>query len=1002
MSRSTTHKLISQLHTASDHLCSDSFVSSAACDTLIQSLLQQFFVKQGSLFLITSCPVALERSALFFFGPYGPFIKAVYTRSLRSITSYKVPLSTISQLYAELVDINPVLLPHYYHHKMTKSSEGDLVLNILEYTIVTICSAGVNCRVSSKEDNATDKIRLTPYNKLILEYLQALRRQESILYKPLAMEDIQRADDVSMQRSCTISFSPFSSSAFPRTVGDLFISLACDCWFARNIPIGTAEQIVVPLEALKEACQMREVAPDAAPEEKTLHTRALGSVHYRTIAYDCTERPVTDRPCFLTNILDLAYMFSRYVVSPAASLNYGALSTIDNIMESTRRSILADWQTECPPSHTLEASLVAGGRKSIYTPDHAMLQKCSYLYVVRNGSGSILSYFVSTSGISNKLETVAGRNFLRRYAPPFSEIVETRVLPIFFSFLRSLFQGEPVVNKIYLYLLMSRIYGEALCLDPSKLSFDTETYLLDEPAGSPLSMEDERRLRAAIAIRAPFYNALVVEWLRHVASVHIKILSEATSLIDKGALRYGSPLSLFNLRSLYCQNYCKPIQHLAALSSVTRWLSHPFVEPTLSSLGTIASKVTPLDLEVDALLFTARARALMVYAACEPVLWRSTLGKSSAGSRIQGMSPQPYSMNSIKCLVNTEFLKRSITEASQSLLEDLHYICSTISKQYKIAGPRSDPRQGARCYLSIDSTGAPVEATVHKVYPIYTGYIGLLDMTLAHSGEEHLPHDQDRAFFKEYMDQFTKYSSQVKSYLSRLNHSSNITMNSTLLLQSAVFPWERLLLRLAGWRCGVSTLNNVYSISHIYNLLYADMTRGFAGITSSSKSGTLPKRVANQGPRDRPMDIVPSPDYRRLRKVSGSSTALKYAAYCMSNSATKILVNSGLLEDKEGDMSYSMLAGARESTGYTSVVAHPIRPDEFAVLVVVLDAVALWVNYFLSLLVQVLYLIHKSPLLERRLEQGFNLTFRVLANKRLWGLILLVGFMAWLVRLLLL
>lgn len=998
MGRSMVHSLLNQLHTASEHLCSDSFISSAACDTLIQSLLQQFFVRQGSLFLIASCPAALERSAVFFFGPHGPFIKAVYARSLRSITSYKVPLSTISQLYAELVDVNPILLPHYYHHKMTKSSDGDLVLNILEYTIVTICSAGINCRISSKEDNSTDKIRMTPYNKLVLEYLQSLRKQGSILYKPLAMEDVQRADDVSMQRSCTISFSPFSASAFPRTVGDLFVSLACDCWFARNIPIGTAEQISVPLEVLKEICETKEVAPDATSEEKSLHTRALGSNHYRTLAYDCTERPVTDRPCFLTNILDLAYMFARYVVSPAASINYGALDTPSNIMESARRTILADWQTECPPSHSLEPSMIAGGRKSIYIPNDAMLQRSKYLYVVRNGSGSILSYFVSTSGASNKLETVAGKHFLRRYAPVFSEIVETRVIPIFFSFLRTLFQGEPVVNKVYLYLLMSRIYGEVLCLDPSKLSSDTEIYLNASNTEATLSLEDERRLRAAIAIRAPFYSTLFVEWLRHVASVHVKILSETTSMIDKGALHYGSPLSLFNLRSLYCQNYCKPIQHLAALSSVTRWLSHPFVEPTLSSLGTIASKITPVDIEVDALLFTTRARALMVYAACEPVLW-----DPAAGPRIQGINTTTYSIKSTQCLLSTEFLKRSVPEASQSLLEDLHYIYSNIFKQHRASGLRSfDHRHGSSCYLSIDATGMAVETMVHKVHPLCTGYIGLFDMALAHSGEEHLPHDQDRAFFKEYMDQLTHYSSRVKSYLSRLNHSGNITMNSTLSLQSAVFPWERLILRLAGWKRGIPTLNSVYSISHIYNLLYADMTRGFSGITSSNRSSASHQRTIKHVPKDRPMDIVPSPEYKKLRRVSGSSTTLTYAAYCMSNSATKILVNSGLLADKEGDMSYSMLAGVRESMGYTPEIAQPVRPDEFAILVVILDAVALWINYFLLLMVHLVYLVYKSPRLEQRLEQGFAVTFRVLANKRLWGLICLVGLMAWLVRLLLL
>lgn len=995
------HKLLNQLHTASEHFSSESFVLSSACDTLIQSLLQQFFVKQGSLFLIPSCPAALERSAVFFFGPYGPFITAVYTRYLRSVASYKVPLGSISQLYEELFEINPVLLPHYYHHRMTKSSDGDLVLNVLEYAIVIICSAGVNSRISSREDNSTDKIRRTPYNKLILEYLQSLRDQRSILYKSLTMEDVQRADDASMQLSCTISFSPFSASAFPRTVGDLFVSLACDCWFARNIAISTAEQISVPLEVLKEICESKEVAPDATAEEKSLHTRALGSSHYRTLAYDCTIRPVTDRPCFLTNILDLAYMFARYVVSPAASINYGALDTISTSINSTTRTIRADWQTEYQPSRILEQSLMAMGRKSIYIPDTAMLQLSNYLYVIRNGSRSILSYFASANETSNKLEAASGKHFIRRYAPTFSEIVETRVIPIFFSFLRSLFQGEPVVNKVYLYLLMSRIYEEVLCLDPFRLTLDTETYLNNSRIELTLSLEDERKLRAAIAIRAPFYNTLFVEWLRHVASIHVKILSESTSIIDKGALRYGSPLSLFNLRSLYCQNYCKPIQHLVALSAVTRWISHPFVGSTLSSLGAIASKITPIDMEIDALLFTTRARALMVYSACEPILWAPTSGKTSTGPRIESVTANIYSVKSSRCLLNIEFIKRSVHEASQSLSEDLHYV--RYNKQYKVPVPRSsDHKHGDSYYMSIDATGAVVETLTHHTRPLCTGYIGLFDMALAHSGEEHLPHDQDRAFFKEYMDQLTHYSSRIQSYLSRLNHSNNITMNSVLALQSAVFPWERLILRLAGWKHGVPTLNNVYSISHIYNLLYVDLAKGFSCITSLNKNGTSPKRVTKYGPKNRPMDIIPSPEYRRLRRVSGSSSPLRYAAYCISNSTTKILVNSGLLEDKEGDMTYSMLAGIRESTGYTAAIAQPVRPDEFAILVVILDAIALWINRFLLLIVYIIYPIYKSARLKRRLEQGFAVTFRILANKRIWGLIFLIAFMGWLVRLLLL
>lgn len=93
-------------------------------------------------------------------------------------------------------------------------------------------------------------------------------------------------------------------------------------------------------------------------------------------------------------------MFARYVVSPAASLNYGALNTISNIMESTRHAILADWQAECPPSHTVDPSLVAGAASLFYTPDDAMLQKSNYLYVMRNGSEAILSYFVRTNGVS--------------------------------------------------------------------------------------------------------------------------------------------------------------------------------------------------------------------------------------------------------------------------------------------------------------------------------------------------------------------------------------------------------------------------------------------------------------------------------------------------------------------------------------------------------------------------------------------------------------------------
>lgn len=238
----------------------------------------------------------------------------------------------------------------------------------------------------------------------------------------------------------------------------------------------------------------------------------------------------------------------------------------------------------------------------------------------------------------------------------------------------------------------------------------------------------------------------------------------------------------------------------------------------------------------------------MVYAACEPVLWRPAIEKGSAGSRVATIASQLYPTPATKCLLSTEYFKRSVSEASHSLLEDIHHVYFAMSKQHKISGLRFDSRQGTRCYLSIDSAGMLTDIAAQKAYPLCTGYIGLLDMALAHSGEEHLPHDQDRAFFKEYMDQFTHYSSRVKSYLSRLNHSSNVTMNSVLSLQSAVFPWERLLLRLAGWQRGVPILKNVYSISHIYNLLYADMTRGFAGVISSTKHGVSPRRVANRGP----------------------------------------------------------------------------------------------------------------------------------------------------------
>lgn len=959
-------ELTAQLTEARDSLLQESFLRGEACDRLIQALLHTFFIRRGCIFSLTTCPRRLEARCLSFFGPDGVFLRAVYQRYTLSHHTMRMPLSTISQLYAELNENQRGALPQYYQMKLAGGHDGDLRLNILEFTFVVICSAAINSRVSSTEDNVGDVVRPTPYTKLMIRYMRALRQRSetNVLFKSLSPEDVQHADSASQQQAIILSPVPFTSAISPRSVGDLFIFLATDCWFARNLPIGTAEQLYFPFSELKQRCTEVEI-DDSDVERRKQHSAAILSKNYRTVAHDCTPRLVADRPCFLTNILDLALLFARFVISPAASLDYGCLTSTDYMSEAAIYRFRNDWATGTPPPTFFQTSLEDLPMSHVIAPPTPIKGIASAFYIRRNYSpacfGALLTKVSTYKNMNETLNNASPEDVIRRYTPGYSEVVEQHVLPIFYAFLRSLFQGEPIVKKIYLYYIETRLYAECLAVDPCLLReqpiWTTERYSV----GSP-------QLISAIAIRAPFFSDLFVEWTRNVGAAMIDILSEALDGSMVSTVTYGRLRSLLSCRRFYGNSYSKPLLYLAAAVRVVRATGNPTVRAIIGSVGMSAAHITPFDIEMGALMFTTRGRALATYSACEACLAR----QASPATKQLGDG-----------LVDGTYLARGRTTATGQLVADSHAFSHNALQQF--SSTISNPANAYLNALPLLTRGAGGYTWV-----ALTSYPGLLDFKLAGTRMENLPHPASRLFHTEYGKQMTILTSLFKTCYGRANQSTSWVLNQSLFLQSRPLGLELWLLRLFGIRAIRPEFMECYGLPHLYRLVR------YAFVVSGEDLGAFPISQARSGRLlRRPVDVKPATEYQRLREYGAEGLSLAYLGRRERSAAAGALRNSQLAGVSDASLTYSMLCtrngGVSVSSITSSHTGQAIRPDEIGVLVIVLDAVGIVLTYVLSLLMRLLsYPLARTPL-GPVLERGLVINLRLFASKRVWGALLLVA-----------
>ncbi|TNJ28848.1 hypothetical protein GMRT_15560 [Giardia muris] len=959
-------ELTAQLAEARDSLLQESFIRGEACDRLIQALLHTFFLRRGCIFSLTTCPRRLEARCLAFFGPDGVFLRAVYRRYTLSRQTMRMPLGTISRLYAELNESQRGALPQYYQTKLAGGYDGDLRLNVLEFTFVVICSAAINSRVSSTEDNIGDVVRPTPYTKLMIRYMRALRQRSetNLFFKPLSPEDVQHADSASQQQAIVLSPVPFTSGVYPRSVGDLFIFLATDCWFARNLPIGTAEQLYYPFSELKQRCAEVEI-DESDIERRKQHSAALISTNYRTVAHDCTPRLVADYPCFLTNILDLALLFARFVVSPAASLDYGCLRSTDYISEAAVYRFRTDWATGTPPHTFFQTSLEDLPMSHVTAPPTPIKGVASAFYIRRNYSPACFGALLTTASVyenmNDGLQNASLEDVIRRYTPEYSEVVEQHVLPIFYAFLRSLFQGEPIVKKIYLYYIETRLYAECLAVDPCLLReqpiWTTERYAVSSP-----------QLVSAIAIRAPFFSDLFVEWSRNVGAAMIETLSDALDGSMISTVTYGRMRTLLSCRKFYGNSYSKPLMYLAAAARVVRATGSPTVRTIISLVGMGAAHTTPFDIEMGALMFTTRGRALATYSACEACLARQT-------------SPATKQMSD--GLVDCAYLARGRATATGQLVADSRAFSHNALQQF--SSTISTPANAYLNALPLLTRGAGGYAWV-----VLTSYIGLLDFRLAGARAENLPHPASRLFHSEYGKQVTILTSIFKTCYGRANQSTSWVLNQSLFLQSRPLGLELWLLRLFGIRNIRSEFVECYGLPHLYRLVR------YAFVASGEDLGSFPVSQTRSGRLlKRPVDVKPSTEYQKLREYGAEGFSLAYLGRRERSAAAGALRNSQLAGVSDASLTYSMLCtrngGASVSSVSSSHTGQAIRPDEIGVLVIILDAIGIVLTYVLSLLMRLLsYPLARTPL-GPILERGLVINLRILASKRVWGALLLLA-----------
>lgn len=830
-----------------------------------QRVVELCFDGADALMLRPRLPRELERALYDFLAPTGPFLREVYEFSLASSSRHLLSLDDISSLYSALLSADASNLPLLYQLRLNRSratSEGLVSLDLLEWCLVRICAAGANARVTSRSTNVYQLVRPTRYCRLMELYLRFLhvRDRENVWFFDLPSSARSEANQASFQGAGAgprwsgagprLSSSPYGAGGLPRSVGELFVHIACDCWFARNVQIGAAEQMLIPLdvvmaysseqlEALEEqearvgrdARDPRDLRDSFGPFERSVQggrgTDAAGAypaaypqsaprppatsqrmqrqrkdlTYYRTEVLQVSQRVSVEAPCFLTNIIDLALLFARYVCSPAVVLTDNCLRTslyVGDAALQARRS----QGPGAPRSQARDGLRLP--RQVTEIPFCQLTPLFVHEPVSPEAFSRCRGHGAPDPGSPPSQEDIYGpqldcgsrqalASFLRRSSPEYFETVERHVLPCFYGFLKCTLQSEPFASKVFLYLLLTRVYSEALNTDPrvitgSRLSGDIiaagglQGHGQGQPGLTPLSAQarpaPEKRvsvfdaalsrqapcgpgrdewqpaedqapeaLAGAVAIRAVFYFPLLVEYLRYSGSRMMGMVVDALKVrmeVGTGVQPvHGGLTSLVNVSSALGENYSQALLYLSAVAVLFARMSRPFVKNILGVLGEQASYYLPGFYPRDpALSHTALSRAMALYNLCEPAMLerrvvqysrpRSVYAPPQAGRAAEPRlyKPQPL----IEPAYYSEIQPRTRNEAEK----DLDVV-------FREGGSGAQGTRGAREWDGYATGGRydpqerevwrsgpqPIRGAPAPLIPLRSGYAGLAAHALA-------------------------------------------------------------------------------------------------------------------------------------------------------------------------------------------------------------------------------------------------------------------------------
>lgn len=704
---------------------------------MVDDILNTFFGK-GSVFTrpLNDFSRKLLDAMLLFFAPDGPFINALYDHYTGYSSSFPVSIADISELYLSLSEISSEQIPYFYRTRIERSTQIEhnpvISLSILEYYLYRLCATGVLARVSSKATNIHTLTRDTPYSLLITKYFVALRPPRSRLHGSVAvlparsrkqsppppnvlskllLKDQHKADAETLNSRPfpEIAVAPFLTGCLPRTVADLFVMLAADVWFARSLPISIGEQMYAPFETLRAVVQERldfkfEEAYERTMSRTTTATgqkgaqeqqgqsgfnnggaadppaskKAAPATYYRSLAYteNATTRITKEEVSFLTNVLDLALLFARYVCSPAAGVELGYLDSYASLSSVKKSQELARY------AETLKAKRFKGDsqapQKGFFLPSSFIVLSSgcvSPFYIVTENARECLTAAYIAEGQDpttppmadvqeDFASTCRGSVFSSSHAPlPYSEMLEMHVLPVFYSFLRCVFQAEPPSRKIFLNIILCRIYVELLSLNPARLydasSTDSSVYgdiLLarQQNDGSAARAALLQHLQiCSVAVRAVFFYPLLHELSLYTIP---RMLSQINDHLQTYPMRpYGSLTSLMNVSDNYAFSYYRSFMYLSALGCIVKAFNSPMIKATLACMCDVLVTVDPLSMPLHPLTFaTPFSRAVTLYNRCEPCLVDFTKANNFASYMLANVKP-----NNTASLLNNLLLTKS-------------------------------------------------------------------------------------------------------------------------------------------------------------------------------------------------------------------------------------------------------------------------------------------------------------------------------------------------------